>query len=208
MEFKQQKVINDKADVDFLVNTGKRHRLVEITIQGNHYFSTDVIRERMYLQKANLLQFPHGRYSENLVRRDRDNITNLYESNGFRDVKVTLSLDRRFPRQGGRYRRDARDSRKGRSILVNSIQVDGMEKLDKARLLAKLSSAEGQPFSEFNVAVDRDTILAEYFENGFPARDLRMEFQARRATPPRGPAFRGARGRAAVRAPGADQPAA
>ena len=43
-----------------------------------------------------------------------------------------------------------------------------MEKLDKARLLAKLSSAEGQPFSEFNVAVDRDTILAQYFDNGFP----------------------------------------
>ena len=96
MEFKQQKVINDKANVDFLVNTGKRHKLVEITINGNHYFTTDVIRERMYLQKANLLQFPHGRYSENLVRRDRDNIVNLYQSNGFRDVKVTPRTDRRL----------------------------------------------------------------------------------------------------------------
>ena len=89
VEFKQQKVINDKADIDFLVNTGKRHKLVAITIKGNHYFSTDVIRERMYLQTANLLQFPHGRYSENLLRRDRDTISNLYQSNGFRDVKVT-----------------------------------------------------------------------------------------------------------------------
>ena len=58
-----------------------------------------------------------------------------------------------------------------------------MEKLDKARLLSKLSSAEGQPFSEFNVAVDRDTILAEYFDNGFPAGYVRVEFQARAQSP-------------------------
>ena len=77
VEFKQQKVINDKADVDFLVNKGTRHRLVEITIQGNHYFSTDVIRERMYLQKANLLQFPHAPYRENLINRARVNRANL-----------------------------------------------------------------------------------------------------------------------------------
>ena len=40
--------------------------------------------------------------------------------------------------------------------------------LDKSRILSKLASSEGQPFSEFNVAVDRDTILAQYFDNGFP----------------------------------------
>ena len=167
VEFKQQKVINDKAEVDFLVNTGKRHRLVEITIKGNHYFSTDVIRERMYLQKANLLQFPRGRFSENLLRRDRDNIINLYESNGFRDVKVTPhTIDNYLGKEG-----DIAvmfEIEEGPQYLVGNIQLEGVEKLDKARLLAKLSSAAGQPFSEFNVAVDRDTILAEYFENGFP----------------------------------------
>jgi outer membrane protein assembly complex protein YaeT len=167
VEFKQQKVVNDKSEVDFLVNTGKRHRLVEITIKGNHYFSTDVIRERLYLQKANLLQFPRGRFSENLLRRDRDNIANLYESNGFRDVKVTPhTIDNYLGKEG-----DIAvtfEIEEGQQYLVGNIQLDGVEKLDKARLLAKLSSAPGQPFSEFNVAVDRDTILADYFENGFP----------------------------------------
>ena len=58
VEFKQQRITNDKATVDFLVNTGKRHKLVAIHIKGNHYFSTDVIRERMYLQKANFAAVP------------------------------------------------------------------------------------------------------------------------------------------------------
>ena len=167
VEFKQQNVINDNANVDFLVNTGNRHHLVAIAITGNHYFAADVIRERMYLQTASFLQFPHGRYSESLVRRDRDNIANLYESNGFRDVKVTShSTDNYLGKEGNLA--VTLEIQEGPQYLVNHVQVDGVEKLDKARILAKLSSSEGQPFSEFNVAVDRDTILAEYFQNGFP----------------------------------------
>jgi outer membrane protein assembly complex protein YaeT len=167
VEFKQQNVVNDKANVDFLVNTGKRHRLVAIAITGNHYFAADVIRERMYLQTASFLQFPHGRYSESLVRRDRDSIANLYESNGFRDVKVvSRSTDNYLGKEGNLA--VTLEIQEGPQYLVNRVQVDGVEKLDKARILAKLSSSPGQPFSEFNVAVDRDTILAEYFQNGFP----------------------------------------
>ena len=46
--------------------------------------------------------------------------------------------------------------------------VDGVERLDRKDLLSRLSSVAGQPFSEFSVAVDRDTILAQYFTRGFP----------------------------------------
>ena len=167
VEFKQQNVVNDNANVDFLVNTGNRHHLVAIAITGNHYFAADVIRERMYLQTASFLQFPHGRYSESLVRRDRDSIANLYESNGFRDVKVvSRSTDNYLGKEGNLA--VTLEIQEGPQYLVNRVQVDGVEKLDKTRILAKLSSSPGQPFSEFNVAVDRDTILAEYFQNGFP----------------------------------------
>ena len=168
VEFKQQKVINDRANVDFLVNTGKRHKLEAISITGNKYFSNDVIRERMYLQTASLLQFPRGRYSESLLRRDRDNITNLYESNGFRDVKViSHAIDGYLGKEDSIA--VTVEIQEGPQYLVNSVRVEGMDTLGKERVLAKLSSSEGQPFSEFNVAVDRDTILAEYFEKGFPS---------------------------------------
>jgi len=86
--FKPQRVVNDRATIDYIVATGPRHKLAAIEISGNKYFSTEAIRERMYLQVASLLQFPHGRYSESLLRRDHDSIVNLYQSNGFRAVKV------------------------------------------------------------------------------------------------------------------------
>src|SRR5208283_1123922 len=42
------------------------------------------------------------------------------------------------------------------------------ESLDKRTVLAALSSVAGQPFSEYDVAVDRDAILEKYFAKGFP----------------------------------------
>ena len=64
VQFKQQRVVNDKSNIDFLINTGSRHKLVYIGINGNKYFTSESIRERMFLRVANFLQFPRGRYSE------------------------------------------------------------------------------------------------------------------------------------------------
>jgi outer membrane protein assembly complex protein YaeT len=165
--FKEQRVINDKAAIDYLVNAGPRHTLVLIEINGNHYFKTEAIRERMFLQRANFLQFPHGRYSGNLLARDEEAIRNLYQSNGFRDVQTTHRIQDDYKGVVGNQAVSI-DIQEGPQYFINNLQVDGIEHLKKEELLAKLSSVAGQPFSEFNVAVDRDAILAQYFEGGFP----------------------------------------
>jgi outer membrane protein assembly complex protein YaeT len=167
VEFKRQNVVNDQAVIDYLINTGRRHRLAAITFRGNEYFKTSVLRERMYLQPASFLQFPHGRFSEGLMKRDIQAITNLYESNGFRDVKVTATPEDNYRGKEGDIL-VAFVINEGPQYFINALQIDGVEKLDKNKFLKKLTSIEGQPFSEFNVAVDRDTILAQYSENGFP----------------------------------------
>ena len=51
VEFKQQaRRRTTRPAIDYLVNTGERHKLVAIEIAGNRYFDTDAIRERMFLQ--------------------------------------------------------------------------------------------------------------------------------------------------------------
>ncbi|MFY9728548.1 MAG: BamA/TamA family outer membrane protein, partial [Bryobacteraceae bacterium] len=143
------------------------HKLVFIGIQGNRYFTTNYIRERMFLHTASWLQFPHGRYSADLLRRDEDSIVSLYQSNGFRDVKVTDRLDDHYQGHSGEQAVWIFID-EGAQTFVNSVTVDGIEQLDKAKILPLLSSVANQPFSEFNVAVDRDAILAQYYQNGFP----------------------------------------
>ena len=167
VEFKEQRVVNDQASLDYLVNRGERHKLVAVEIQGNRYFTTDTIRERMFLQTSSILQYRHGRYSEALLKHDEDAISSLYQSNGFRDVKVTHRVEDDY--RGRKYQLGVFiQIDEGPQYFVNDLTVEGIQKLDKAAILATLSSTAGQPFSEFNVAVDRDTILARYFRDGFP----------------------------------------
>jgi outer membrane protein assembly complex protein YaeT len=167
VSFKHQNVVDDQASIDYLINLGERHKLVFIGIRGNRYFSTEDIRERMFLRTASWLQFPHGRFSAGLLRRDEDSIVNLYQSNGFRDVKVTDRLDDHYQGHSGEQAVWI-TIEEGPQTFVNSLTVDGIEQLDKAKVLSSLSSVANQPFSEFNVAVDRDAILAQYYQNGFP----------------------------------------
>ena len=167
VEFKPQRVVNDQATIDYLVNSGARHKLVHIAVAGNRYFTTETLRERMFLRTANFLQFPHGRYSENLLSRDEDSIRALYQSNGFRDVKVTHRLEDDYQGRAGDLAIFVQID-EGPQYFIGNLEVDGIERLDKASLQSLLSSVQGQPFSEYNIAVDRDAILSRYFAAGFP----------------------------------------
>jgi outer membrane protein assembly complex protein YaeT len=176
VQFKQQQVINDQANIDYLISAGPRHNVVEIGITGNKYFTTDAIRERMYLRKTSFLQFPHGRYSENLLRRDEDSIKNLYQSNGFRDVKVSHRIVDNYKGKSSDLAIFI-EIEEGPQYLINYLQIDGIERLSVPKIRTLLSSVEGQPFSEYNVAVDRDAILAQYFDNGFPNATFEWSWQ-------------------------------
>jgi outer membrane protein assembly complex protein YaeT len=167
VEVKPQRVVNDKASIDYIVNPGKRHKLVLIDIQGNKYFRTEAIRERMFLMRASLLQFRRGRYSGALLRRDEQSIGSLYQSNGFRDVVVTHKIMDGYKGKPGNLAVFIA-IQEGPQYFIHSLDVQGIAKLDKGQLLSQLAAGEGQPFSEYNVAVDRDSILQQYSTRGFP----------------------------------------
>jgi outer membrane protein assembly complex protein YaeT len=165
-QVEEQKASNDESTIDFLIHTGPRHKLVYIGIGGNKYFGADDLRERMLLRTALFLRFPHGQYSESLLRQDESSISSLYEANGFRDVKVAHRLVDDYLGKKGDLAIFL-DINEGPQYFVDSLRVDGVEQLDKAAAVSNLSSAPGQPFSEFSVAVDRDAVLAHYFAKGF-----------------------------------------
>ncbi len=166
VDFEQRKGLAGEQEIEYKIERGPRHRVVSVEIVGNRYFTTATIRERMLIQPKSF-QYRRGRYSEALRRRDEEAITELYRQNGFRDVSVRATVEDDF--------RDKLEDLKvriqineGPQWLVSKLDLTGYEQLDASTLLPSLSSSAGQPFSEFNVAADRDTILAFYFANGFP----------------------------------------
>lgn len=165
VEFMAQPVHDGSETIEYAVSRGMRYKLVRVAITGNHYFDSESIRDRMFMQPAHFLILRNGRYSEAFQKRDEESIKNLYVANGFRDAKVTTTVMKDMRGKPGDIGVTVHID-EGSQWIVDHLVVNGAPKLSAS--LSSLASGEGQPFSELNVASDRDTILTYYYNGGFP----------------------------------------
>ncbi len=158
----------DRRVVLYTVDLGRRFKLARLEIAGNRYFDEATIRERMNVLPATRVRFRQGRFSNAMLAGDVAAIRDLYVSNGFRDVAVESSVDRRF---GGQSRQLAVSIqiKEGPQWLVSKLDLEGVSAEHRETVRGLLSSVEGQPYSEANVAADRDNALNYYFNNGYPS---------------------------------------
>jgi outer membrane protein insertion porin family len=156
--------------VVYRVTPGPRQRLVRVAIAGNRYFDRETIQERMLIQERNL-DLRRGRFSESLLERDKEVIRDLYRSNGFRGIEVTSRVEQNALGEQGNLAVFFQ-IHEGRQTRVEELTITGAEKIPQERFYYQLASVGGQPFSEVNVATDRDLILAEYFNAGYQDADL------------------------------------
>ncbi len=167
VDFDEQSPTPGVQRITYAVTRNARHRLVGVEITGNRFFDTSTVRERLAVREAGKLRNRYGRYSQKLRDADRDAILDLYRSNGFRDVQVAATtLDDyrgRTDKLGVRY-----EIEEGVQWTVSQLEIEGASAEDTAHLREIVQSAAGQPFSEANIAADRDAILSYFFDNGYP----------------------------------------
>ena len=166
---------NGEQVIEYQITRGDRHKVALVSIQGNHAFDTNTIRERMYIRPASLLQFRYGRFSESFLRHDVETIGALYRSNGYRDAEVTSRVVHGY---GGKQNAIAvyLDVHEGPQWLVTSLNVSGMSNENRREGLNLISSQEGQAFSDVNVAIDRDNILEYYYNHGYGSATFSWSF--------------------------------
>jgi outer membrane protein assembly complex protein YaeT len=153
--------------VVYRVARGARSRFTRIEIQGNKYFDTATLKERMSLTPASWLRNRRGVYSASLLAHDVEGVQEMYRANGFRDVKVTsevLFADHGKPHNVAVVVK----IEERRQVFVGELELTGVnqEELEQVRKVVTLK--KGQPFSTSSMAVDRDAILGHYFNNGYP----------------------------------------
>ncbi|MBV9770285.1 MAG: BamA/TamA family outer membrane protein [Bryobacterales bacterium] len=175
VDFQVQPIRDDQETIEYAISRGMRYKLVRVAITGNKYFDTESIRERMFMQPASLLILRHGRYSEAFRRRDEESIANLYRSNGFRDVKVASELIRDEHGRPGNLGVIVHID-EGSQWIVGDLTIHGASQF-KLSDLPGLASAAGQPFSEVNIAADRETLLTFYYTRGFPKVSFKATWQ-------------------------------
>jgi outer membrane protein assembly complex protein YaeT len=170
--FEAKVVLNRHADPDrdhlsvsYQIDPGPRHKLISVEFEGNQYFRSDLLEAHMQVQPASRL-FSHGRYSQALLNSDMRGLEDLYKANGFQQIKVAGSVtdDYHGKNQLGVTVR----VEEGPQTRVGAFRIEGNKIFSEKELRADLNTTEGQLFSEFNIAQDRDTVLAYYFNRGFP----------------------------------------
>ncbi len=154
-----------KVVVEYHVEPGDGHKVQLVEITGNRYFRTPTIRERMFIAEDALLDA--GRYSPQYLARDVESIRILYTANGFPNVKVTPTVDDNYQGKHGSLAVRIHIE-EGPQTLIQSLKLEGHKEISDDQLRGMVASGEGQPFSEFNILLDRDTLLTYYFNQGFP----------------------------------------
>ncbi len=150
--------------VNYQIERGDHHRLVDVAFTGNKYFSSDILRGQTKVQPAAYAS--PGRYSSQQLQDDVTSIRTLYEANGFQDCEVQSQLVDDYKGHHG----DLSVKfviQEGQQTRVESLAIVGNQQLSQDELLGVVGSSKGQPYSEFNVSSDRDNILATYYDQGF-----------------------------------------
>jgi outer membrane protein insertion porin family len=174
----QRHPVTDQNHVNivYVIDPGVRHKLVSIKVEGNKYFDTPTIRERLAVEPSSLL-LPNGRFSQQLLTDDVTSIKYLYEANGFLGIKVNGDLQDNYEGKKNEMQVVIKVD-EGPQTLVNDLKVEGVNGTTLEQLQPRLTSLKGQPFSEASVVSDRDAITYYYYDHGYP----NVEFESS-ATP-------------------------
>jgi outer membrane protein insertion porin family len=154
-----------RLDVVYVVDRGRSHNLVAVKIEGNNYFSDDVIRERMGVHPASGF-LTHGFFSQSQLATDLQSVENLYKANGFLGVKVASEVKEKVDGNGSDMAVVVHIT-EGPQTKVASLTIAGNRIIKTQEIRDRVQSLEQQPFSEARLAEDRDAILNYYYNSGF-----------------------------------------
>lgn len=156
----------DRQLILFDVDRGPREKLVHVGVSGNRYFDAETIRERMAVRPAAFPHLRHGRFSHRLLKSDLEVIAALYRSNGFRDVQVRARIEHGYRGKRGQMAVHI-EIEEGPQWRVASFELEGVSPEHEEAVREMLQSTAGQPFSEANVAIDRENVLEYYANRGY-----------------------------------------
>ncbi len=168
--------VENHVNILYVIDQGDRHKLAAIKVEGNRYFDKDTITERMTIQTSSVL-LKNGRFSQRLLTDDVASIKYLYQSNGFLNVKIDPEVEQDYE---GKQDEIAVVIKivEGPQTLVQSLQIAGNHTYPQDQIQRLLASQPNQPYSDANVAADRDSVTLFYYNRGFP----NVQFEAA-ATP-------------------------
>ena len=142
------------------ISRGQRGKVAEVKIAGSQYFSLKELQSHITVRQSRFLS--RGKYSEQLLRTSTRNLTNLYRSVGFSDVKVETEVKKHKGNLSVGFHID-----EGEQDKVESFAIEGSSLPISLLAPNGLRIGPGKPYSPFLANLDRNEILARYLSLGY-----------------------------------------
>lgn len=164
-----------QASADTLVYRivkGKKHKVESVKILGNSEERTAALMAHVTVKPEHFLS--RGKYSAALVQSSTKNLTAVYQSDGFSDVKITPKVITVANNISVVFH-----VHEGPRDIVQSLKIEGTNTLPESEFAPKgLKLATGKPYSQRLVEIDRKNILANYLERGYLTANFRETAKA------------------------------
>ncbi len=167
--------------VVYSVVEGVKHKVGSVTIVGNKYFDTDLLKERMQVAKADLY-LRNGRYSPQLMKADTEAILALYRANGFDKATISTATKDMDTSKSGKKLKVPEIAvvvtiTEGQQQKFGTVALTGVDNSRENAVKALLNSQSGQPYSLITLSGDRDAILDYYLSHGFAEARVEVKQQ-------------------------------
>ncbi len=153
---------NDRVDIVYEVERGRKHREAGVYFDGNRYFSDADLKPHISIKKGFL--FLHGRYSEELLTKSANSLTQVYKDAGFEGVSIQPKVEDFDPQVYVTF-----EIKEGPQDKVGALQLLGnkTQSLPALTRKYKLQLQAGGPFSRKLMEADRTRLLAGYLDLGY-----------------------------------------
>lgn len=162
---------DNAIQINYTITSGSKHRIDSVSIEGNQHFSTEEIKSKIQVRKAQI--FNHGLFSRDILDEDVRIVRAMYRNAGFVDVNVRGAYEERdhalevliLIEEGDR-------------LPVDHIAFLGNEVTPEQELRQDLDLNEGDIYTPVDVDKARSEIIAKYYAKGYA--DVRVDTNADR----------------------------
>jgi len=181
VDHEQQPTTADPVVITFRVQLGSRRRVERVSVAGNHYFNSSILKDLLNVRAADSLD-RHGSYSQSLVTADIGALQTIYRNNGFLNVKITpeatTDADKVTPKGKPAPLLVVYHIEEGDQQRVGAVRIEGNDHVEAAKLTSLINTAPGQLLSPQNLAGDRDALWTDYLSRGFDQAKVEVTQEA------------------------------
>ncbi len=144
------------------VDRGQKHREAGVSFDGNRYFSDAELKSHIYIKKGFL--FLHGNYSEQLLSKSVNSLTQMYKDQGFENVSIQPKVEDFEPQVYVTFKIN-----EGPQDKVGALKLAGNKTESLSGACAKISYAIGArtPFFTKADGGGPHRLLAAYLDLGY-----------------------------------------